>query len=91
MDINFIIFFLFLLLIVEYISYTEDGMTLIIMGFFIAAIFANTQSASPLFFSNSDYLGWGKLFNFFWLVFIFICFVKSYVLAKSKGLFGGIK
>jgi len=91
MDIDFIIFFLFLLLVVEYISYTEDGMMLIIIGFFITAIFTNTQSSSPLFFANSDYLGWGQLFNFFWLVLIFICFVKSYVLAKSKGLIGGMK
>ena len=91
MDINFIIFFLFLLFIIEYISCVEDGMMLIIIAFFIAAIFANTQSSSPLFFANTDYLGWGKLFNFFWLVLVFICLVKSYFIAKSQGLLKGVK
>lgn len=87
MDINFIIFFIFLLIVIEYISCLEDGMMLIIVGFFMAAIFANTQSASPLFFSNSAYLGFGELFNTFWLMLVVVCLVKSFYIAKDKGLF----
>ena len=87
MDLNFIIFFVFLLIIIEYISCTEDGMMLIILALFMAAIFANTQTASPLFFSNDDYLGFGKLFNMFWLMLTIVCLVQSFFIAKSKGLF----
>jgi len=91
MDINFILFFIFLLIIVEYISCTKDGLMLIVLGFFMAAIFANTQSTSPIFFENSAYLGWGKLFNYFWLILVFICFVESYFVAKAEGLFKKVK
>ena len=87
MDINFIIFFIFLLIIIEYISCLKDGMMLIVVGFFMAAIFANTQTASPLFFTNAEYLGFGQLFNTFWLILAVICFVKSFVEAKEHGLF----
>jgi len=92
MDVNFIIFFIFLLIIIEYISVLEDGMMLIIVGLFMAAIFANTLSSDPIFFANSAYLGWGQLFNTFWLLLVFICIVKSYFVGKDKwGIFGGKK
>lgn len=91
MDINFIIFFIFLLFVVEYISCVEDGMMLILIGFFMAAIFANTQSTDPIFFANSDYLGWGQLFNTFWLVLVLVCLVKSMFIAKQNGLLKGVK
>lgn len=91
MDINFIVFFIFLLIIIEYISYLEDGMMLIIVGLFMAAIFANTQTSSPLFFTNSEYLGFGQLFNTFWLMLVIVCFVKSFFIAKSQGLLKGVK
>jgi len=87
MDTNFIIFFIFLIIILEYITYINDGMQHLIFGMFMAAIFANTQSASPLFFANSDYLGFGRLFNTFWLILAFICFVQSYTIAKDQGIF----
>jgi hypothetical protein len=87
MDVNFIIFFVFLLIVIEYIAQLEDGHMLIIFGFFMLAIFANTQSASPIFFLSSDYAGWGRLFNVFWIILALICFVKSYVSAKNHGLF----
>ena len=87
MDINFILFFVFLLLVILILEETEDGLMMIIYGLFFVAIFANTQSASPVFFADSDLLGWGQLFNIFWLVLAIICFVKSYVTAKDKGLF----
>ena len=87
MDINFIIFFIFLLIVIEYLSCLEDGMMLIILGFFIEAIFVNTQSSIPIFFANSAYLGWGQLFNSFWLVLGLICFIRSYFVAQEKGLF----
>lgn len=61
-------------------------MMLIVFGLFILAIFANTQSSSPLFFANSAYLGWGQLFNIFWLVLVIICVVKSMFIARSNGL-----
>ncbi len=76
---------------VEYISALEDGMMLILIGFFMAAIFANTQSSSPLFFANSDYLGWGQLFNTFWLALVVVCLVKSMYIAKQNGLLRGVK
>lgn len=91
MDINFIIFFIFLLIIIEYISCLEDGMMLIIVSLFMAAIFANTQSLSPIFFSDSAYLGFGSLFNTFWLMLCIICLVKSFFIAKSQGLLKGVK
>lgn len=87
MDINFIIFFIFLIIIIEYISSLEDGLMLIILGLFMSAIFANTQSPTPLFFLNSDYLGFGQLFNIFWLMLALVCIIKSYFIAKDKGLF----
>ena len=86
MDTNFILFFIFLLIVIEYISYLEDGMMLIVMAFFFAAIFANTLSSTPIFFSNSSYEGWGQLFNTFWIILAFVCVVKSIYLAKSNGL-----
>lgn len=91
MDINFIIFFIFLLVIIEYISYLEDGMMLILFALFMAAIFANTQSENPLFFSNSAYLGFGQVFNVFWLMLVLICLSKSFLIAKDKGLFKKIR
>jgi hypothetical protein len=79
--------------IIEYITIAEEGIMLIIVAFFMLAIFINTQSASPIFFSNDDYLGWGKLFNMFWLVLVLLCFVKSYFAGINAGLFGskGVK
>lgn len=84
MDINFIIFFIFLIFILCIIDHITNGMTLIVFAFFMVAIFANTQSDTPIFFSNTAYLGWGQLFNMFWLILAILCIVKSYVLVKGK-------
>lgn len=84
MDVNFIIFFIFLIIVLCIIDEITNGMTLIIFAFFMIAIFSNTQSDSPIFFANSAYLGWGQLFNMLWLVLAIICVVKSYVLVNGK-------
>ncbi len=86
MDINFIIFFLFLIIIIYVISEMEDGMMLIVFGLFMAGIFANTQTEAPLFFTNAAYLGFGQLFNTFWIILTIICFLKSFFIAKDMGL-----
>lgn len=87
MDINFMIFFVFLILVTFIISEMTEGMTLIIFAFFMIAIFTNTQSSTPIFFSNTEYAGWGILFNMFWLMLAVMCIVKSYLSGKEKGLF----
>lgn len=86
MDTNFILFFIFIIIIIEYISYLEDGMMLIVMALFFAAIFVNTLSSTPIFFANSAYEGWGQLFNTFWLILVFVSIVKSIFVAKNHGL-----
>ena len=90
MDINFIIFFLFLVLAIYLVSEMElDGMMYLIFGIIFSLIFANTQTATPLFFTNDSYLGAGRFFNIFWLMLGIICYVKSYYAAKDRGIFRG--
>lgn len=89
MDIDFIIYFLFLLLITFIIDCTDDGIILIIFGLFFGAVFANTQITTPLFYSNSDFLGFGYVFNLYWLALSLLSIGKSMYIAKEKGIIKG--
>lgn len=82
MDLNFIIFFIFLIIVIYLIEITDITYLLLVYALMFAGIFANTQSATPLFFSNTDYLGWGRFFNVFWLMLTVICMVKSFYTYK---------
>ncbi len=88
MDLNFILFFIFVLIIILILEHTQDGAMLLVYGLFFLAIFSNTQSESPIFFANEAYLGWGQLFNMFWIVLVIVSIVKSMFIAKDRGLFG---
>lgn len=91
MDTDFMVFFVFIILILYVLAeMISDGWTYLIFALFFAAIFANTQSASPIFFSNDAYLGFGRLFNVFWLMLTVLCIIKSINAGRELGIFKSI-
>lgn len=91
MDIDFIIFFVFIFITALFVEITDDGILLIVYAIFFAAIFANTQGASPLFFDNAAYLGFGMVFNTFWLALCIMSFAKSMFIANNRGLLKSLR
>ena len=91
MDIDFIIFFVFIFITALFVDMTDDGIMLIVYALFFGAIFANTQSTTPIFFSNAAYLGFGTIFNTFWLALCIMSFAKSMFIANNKGLLKSLR